>query len=92
MKTTSISLEKGGDGEKLDGKEVEHKKGDEVVPLKKRKGSPLKPSSWKKLKATMTKMQTVLTSDDLDVLMAALQDASLEITEKQEEKQEDMYD
>ena len=40
----------------------------------------------------MTKMQTVLTSDDFDFLIAAMQDASLDIAEKQEAKQEDMYD
>ena len=40
----------------------------------------------------MTKMQTILTSDDFDFLIAALQDALLEITEKQEAKQEEMYD
>jgi hypothetical protein len=40
----------------------------------------------------MTKMQTVLTSDDFDFLVAALNDASLEIEEKQEAKQEVMYD
>jgi hypothetical protein len=34
----------------------------------------------------MTKMQTALTYDDFDFLIAALQDASLEIAEKQEEK------
>jgi hypothetical protein len=73
-------------------KEVKQKQGDEVDPLKKRKGSPLKPSSWKKSKATMTKMQTVLTSDDFDFLIASLQDASLEIAEKQDAKQEEMYD
>jgi hypothetical protein len=65
---------------------------DEVDPLKKRKVSPLKPSSWKKSKATMTKMQTVLTSDDFDFIIAALNDASLEIAEKQGAKQEEMYD
>jgi hypothetical protein len=45
MKTVSISPEKGGDGEELNDKEFEQKKGDKVDPLKKRKGSPLKPSS-----------------------------------------------
>jgi hypothetical protein len=35
----------------------------------------------------MTKMQTVLTFDDFDFLIAALQDASLEIAKKQETKQ-----
>jgi hypothetical protein len=92
MKTASISLDQGGDGEELDDKEFEQKKGDEVDPLKKRKGSPLKPSSRKKSKATMTKMQTILTFDNFDFLIATLQYASLEIVEKQEEKKEDMYD
>jgi hypothetical protein len=40
----------------------------------------------------MTKMQTILTSDDFNFLVAALNDASLEIAEKQEAKQEEMYD
>jgi hypothetical protein len=40
----------------------------------------------------MTKMQTVLTSDDFDFLVASLNDALLEIAEKQEAKQEEMYD
>jgi hypothetical protein len=92
MKTSSISPEKGGDGEELDDKEVKQKQGDEVDPLKKRKGSPMKPSFRKKAKATMTNMQTVLTSDDFDFLIATLQNASLEIAEKQDAKQEEMYD
>jgi hypothetical protein len=40
----------------------------------------------------MTKMQTVLTCDDFDFLVAALNDASLEITKKQEAKKEELYD
>jgi DNA-binding protein YbaB len=40
----------------------------------------------------MTKMKTVLTADDFDFIIAALNDASLEIAEKQEAKQEEMYD
>jgi hypothetical protein len=72
VKTASISSEKGSDGKELDAKEVEQKQGDEVDPLKKRKGSPLKPSSRNKEKVTMTKMQTVLTSDDFDFFIASL--------------------
>jgi hypothetical protein len=55
MKTAFISPEQGGDDEEIDGSEVEQKKGevtpprDEEDPLKKRKVSPLKPSSRKKL-------------------------------------------
>jgi hypothetical protein len=40
----------------------------------------------------MTKMQTVLTSDEFDFLIETMQDAFLEIAEKQEAKQEDIYD
>jgi hypothetical protein len=36
----------------------------------------------------MTNMQTVLTYDDFDFIIAALNDASLEITDKQEAKKE----
>jgi hypothetical protein len=81
---------------KLNGKGVEQKLGevtpprDENDPLKKRKVSP-KPSSRKKSKATVTKMKTVLIVDDFDFSIAALNNASLEIMEKQESKQEEMY-
>jgi hypothetical protein len=92
IKTTSISAEQGGDGT-----EIEQKKGevtpprDEEDPSKKRKVSPLKPSSRKKMKATRTKFETTLTSDDFDFIVAALNDASLEIAEKQEAKQEEVF-
>jgi hypothetical protein len=36
-------------------------------------------------------MQTILTSDDFNFIIAALNDASLEIAEKQEAKKEEMY-
>jgi hypothetical protein len=45
VKNSSISPERGGDGKDFNAKEVEQKQGDEVDPLKKRKGFPLKPSS-----------------------------------------------
>jgi hypothetical protein len=97
-KTASISPDRGGDDEEINGKGVEHKL-DEVTPpryetdpLKKRKVSPLKPSSQKKSKATVTKMNTVLTANDFDFIIAALNNASLEIVEKQEAKQEEMCD
>jgi hypothetical protein len=92
VKTVSISIEKGGDGI-----EVEQKKGevtlprDEEDPSKKRKVSPPKPSSRKKMKATRTKFETTLTSDDFDFIVATLNDASLEIEEKQEAKKEEIF-
>ena len=64
MKTASISVDKGGDGREIDGAEVEQNKGevtlprDKEDPSKKRKVSPPKPSSRKKSKTSMTKMQT----------------------------------
>jgi hypothetical protein len=35
-------------------------------------------------------MQTILTSDDLNFIIASLNDVSLEIAEKQEDKKEEM--
>jgi hypothetical protein len=40
----------------------------------------------------VTKMKTMLTTNDFDFIIAALNDASLEIMEKQEAKKEEMYD
>jgi hypothetical protein len=92
MKTASISLDQGGGDAKLNDTEIKQQQGDEVDPLKKRKGSPLKPSSQKKLNATMTNMQTFLTFGDFDFVVASLNDDSLEIAEKQETKKEGLYD
>jgi hypothetical protein len=99
-KTASISPDQGGDDEveELNGKGDEPKPGevtpprDEFDPLNKRKVSPPKPSSQKKSKSTVTKMKIVLIFNDFDFIIAALNDASLEIVEKQEAKQEEMYD
>jgi hypothetical protein len=92
-----MSLEQGGDGEEIDGTEDEQRKcevtppRDEEDPSKKRKVSLQKTSSWKRSKSPITKMQTILTSNDFKFIIATLNDASLEIAEKQEAKQEDMY-
>jgi hypothetical protein len=92
-KTASMSPNR-GDGEEVEAEqrpnEVEPPK-DEVDPLKKRKVFPPKPSSHKKSKSTMTKMHTFLTSNDFGFIIAAINDASLEIEEKQATKQEEMY-
>jgi hypothetical protein len=45
----------------------------------------------KKVKATRTKFETTLTSDDFDFIVTTLNDASLEIAEKQEAKQEEVF-
>jgi hypothetical protein len=92
--TSSMSHGQGGDDkvEEINGKEYEQKQGEvtppryEVDPLKKRKFSPLKPSSQKKSKSILTKMLTVLTFDDFDFIIAAVNDASQKILQKQEAK------
>jgi hypothetical protein len=98
VRTASITLDEGGDGEEVEGIEAEQKKGevppprDEEESLKKRKVSPLKPSSRKKSRTPITKMQTTLTLDDFNFIISSLNDASLlEIVEKQEAKKEQMY-
>jgi hypothetical protein len=89
VKTASVTPKKEGDGEELE--EVEQKPRDEVELLKKRKGSPQKPSSRKKSKAPMTKLQTTLTPNNFKFIIATLNDAAMEIVEKKETKQEVMY-
>jgi hypothetical protein len=76
---------------------VKQRKG-EVTPLrdeedasKKRKVSPLKPSSRKKMKETRTKFETTLTFDNFEFIIVALNDASLEIIERKEAKQEEVF-
>jgi hypothetical protein len=64
---------------------------DEEDSSKKRKVSPLKSSSRKKPRTPVTKMRTALTLDDFDFIVAVVNDASKEIIEKQEVKQEQMY-
>jgi hypothetical protein len=97
VETSSTSPEQGDDGGELGGTEVEQNKGevtlprDEEDPTKKRKVTSLKPSSQKKAKATRATFKTTLTLDDFKFLVAALNDGSLEIAEKQEAKQEEVF-
>jgi hypothetical protein len=65
---------------------------DDADPSKKRKVSPMKPTSWKKSKASKPKLQTVLTIDDFDFIIAAVSDASQDILQNNEAKQEALYD
>jgi hypothetical protein len=97
VRTASITPDEGGDGEEIEGAEIEQQKGevppprDEEDSSKKRKVSPLKSSSRKKPRTPVTKMRTTLTLDDFDFIIAVVNDASKEIVEKQEVKQEQMY-
>jgi hypothetical protein len=94
---TLISREQGDDGGGLGGSKVEKNKGEvtppreEEDPFKKRKLTPPKPSSRKKAKATRTTFKTTLIPDEFNFLVAVLNDASLEIVERQEVKQEEVF-
>jgi len=87
--TASVSPGRGGNDksyqEETKKKEDQQKQGevtpprdlvDEDDPLKKRKVSPMKPTSRKKYRATLTKMQTMLTIYDFEFIIAAIVDAS----------------
>jgi hypothetical protein len=97
MRTASISPNEGGDRKDIKGAKIEQQKGevppprDEEDSLKKRKVSPPKSSSRKKPITPVTKMQTTLTLDGFNFIIAAVNDASQEILENQEVKQEQMY-
>jgi hypothetical protein len=86
VRTASISPEQEGNDE-----EVKQRPEDEEDSSKKRKVSPLKPSSQKKPRTPVTKMKTTLTPDDFSFLLTTMNEAIEEITEKQEAKQEAMY-
>jgi hypothetical protein len=65
---------------------------DEAETSKKIKVSPMKPSSQKKSKASKPKLQTMLMVDDIDLIIATVSDTSKDILQRNEEKQETMYD
>jgi hypothetical protein len=101
--TASESPSRGGDDEvnKEEKEQEEDKKGevtppqnlpDDTDPSKKRKVSPMKPSSRKKSRSNKPKMQNVLTDDDFNFIISAIGDASEEILQRNEAKQEAMYD
>jgi hypothetical protein len=95
-KTTSISPKQRGDGGEPGSTKVEKNKGEvtppreEEDPSKKRKVTPQKNSSRKKAKATRTKFETVLTLDEFDFIVTALNNSSLEIGEQWEAKKEEV--
>jgi hypothetical protein len=55
------------------------------------KVSPQKTSSWKNSKSNKPKMQNALTFDDSDFIISAVGDASEDILQRNEAKQEAMY-
>jgi hypothetical protein len=95
----------GGGGDEVnqeeEGEEDKQEKGEvtppkdpltEVETSKKRKVSLQKPSARKKSRANKPQSQNVLTMDDVDLIIAAVEDASEDILKRHEEKQEMMYD
>jgi hypothetical protein len=97
MKTASLSPVKGGDDEELGGTEVEERKGEVTPPSdeanfsKKRKITPVRPSSRQKTKATWTTLKTTLTLDDFDFLIVTLNDVLVEIAEKKKSNQNELF-
>jgi hypothetical protein len=61
------------------------------IPRRKGRFPPLKPSSRKKIKETMTMFETNLTSDNFYFIIASLNEASMEIEEKKEDKKEEVF-
>jgi hypothetical protein len=90
LRTTSIMLDE--EGVEFEQQQVEVlPPRDEAHSSKKRKVSPLKSSSIKKPRTPVTNMRIALTLDDFDFIVAVVNDASKEIIEKQEVKQEKIY-
>jgi hypothetical protein len=90
--TTSDSLEGGGgdevDKEEDEGEEYKKEQGEvtppkdpltEIKTSKKRNVSPNKPSSWKKSCANKPHLQTILTVDDIDLIITVLSNNCEEI-------------
>jgi hypothetical protein len=95
----------GGGGDEVnqeeEGEEDKQEKGEVTPPKdplteaetsKKRKVSPQKPSAWKKTRANKPQSQNVLTVDDIELIITAVEDASEDILQRHEAKQETMYD
>jgi hypothetical protein len=95
----------GGGGDEVnkeeEGEEDKQEKGEatppkdpltEVETSKKRKVSPQKPSARKKSRANKPQSQNVLTVDDIQLIITAVEDASEDILQRHEAKQETLYD
>jgi uncharacterized protein YsxB (DUF464 family) len=103
---TASDSPEGGGGDEVDkeedqGEEDKQQKGEVTPPKdpleetdtsKKRKGSPKKPSSRKKSKANKPPFQTMLTVDDIDLIIFTVSDTSKDILQRSEAKQETMFD
>jgi hypothetical protein len=100
-----LGLNRGGDDEvdkeEKEGEKDKQKKGEvksprnpleEAEKYKKRKVSPTKPTSQKKSKESKPKLQILLMVDDFDFIIAVVSYSSEEILQRNEAKQEAMYD
>jgi hypothetical protein len=97
VEKSSTSPEQGDDGGELGGTEIKQNRGEVTPPRdeedinKKRKATLPNPSSRKKARSNRATFMTTLTSDNFNFLVTALNDASLEIAEKKEAKQEEVF-
>jgi hypothetical protein len=90
-----VNQEEGGEeGENQDKGEVTPPKDPptEAETSKKRKVSPQKPSARKKTRANKPQSKNVLTVDDVDLIIAAMEDASEDILQRHGAKQETLYE
>ena len=76
-----VNQEEEGEEDKKDNQEVTSPKDPltEAKMSKKRKGSPQKPSAWKKSRATKTQSHNMLTVDDIKLIITVVEDASEDI-------------
>jgi hypothetical protein len=90
-----VNQEEGGEeGDKQEKGEVTPPKDPltEAETSKKRKVSPQKPSARKKTRANKPQSQNVLTVDDIELIITTVEDASEDILQRHEAKQETLYD
>lgn len=64
----------------------------EIETSKKRKVSPKKPSTQKMSCANKPHLQTILTVDDIDLIISVVSDTSEDILQRSKAKHETMYD
>jgi hypothetical protein len=64
----------------------------ETETSKERKGSSMKPLPRKKSKSNKPPFHTMLTVDDIDLIIATVSDTSEDILQRSEAKQETMFD
>jgi hypothetical protein len=88
LEETTPDSPRGGGDDEVEQEEDEKKQSEvtlpkypntEAQPFKKRKVSPQKPSTWKNSRDNKPHLQTILTMDDINLIIVAISDTSKEI-------------